>query len=171
MKQPYLPNKKIAIFLDRDGVINEKMPEGDYVKNVEEFKFLPGAIEGMKLLAANGFPLFLITNQRGISKGVMTEKDLEGIHGYMQKEFLRHGIVFKGIYFCPHDHNQCNCRKPLPGMLLQAAKEHDINLLSAVMIGDDKKDMELAHNAGCEGVLVDEKNSLFDIAKRLVDKL
>lgn len=163
-----MKSKIPAIFLDRDGVINEKMPEGDYVKNVQEFKFLPGAVGAMKLLGDLGFPLFIVTNQRGIARGVMSENDLNEIHGFMQAELAQNGIGIKGIYFCPHDYGMCDCRKPLPGMLLRAATEHDIDLAASVVVGDDIKDMELAKNAGCKGILVDEKRNLFDVARELI---
>ena len=164
-----MKSKISAVFLDRDGVINEKMPEGDYVKNVAEFRFLPGAIAGMKLMVREGFSLYLITNQRGIARGLMTEEDLESIHMHMQKKLAEHKINFKGIYFCPHDYGECECRKPKPGMIRQAVQDHGIDIKSAIVIGDDLKDMELAKNAGCRGILIDEKTNLHSVAKKIIE--
>ena len=154
-----------AIFLDRDGVINKKMPAGDYVKRWGEFEFLPGAIEAIRTLAQKNFEIFIVTNQRGIARGLMTHEDLCGIHAQMLRTFHEKGISIRQIYYCPHDENECKCRKPAPGMLLKAANDHNLNLRGAILIGDSISDMQAAQRAGCTGILVNEKYSLLSAVR------
>ena len=144
-----------AIFLDRDGVINKKAPEGDYVKNWDEFQFLPGVKEAIRKLNEKGFLVIVVSNQRGIAKGVMTEDDLKEIHNRMKEELRKEGAVIDGIYYCPHDiEDHCGCRKPEPGMLLKAAREHDIDLGRSWMIGDSESDIKAGRRAGCKTILI-----------------
>ena len=148
------PNRKV-LFLDRDGIINVRPPKGDYVKKMEEFKFLPGAVEALQRLSKAGYEFYVISNQAGIARGFMTENDLAAIHQKMQKELARHGIAFSGIYYCPHGWDSlCECRKPKSGMLYQAAREHDIDLSRALFIGDDERDKEAGDAAGVKTILV-----------------
>ena len=157
-----------VIFLDRDGTINKKIENG-YVTRPYEFEFLPGAIESLKLLAANGFEIIIITNQRGIARGIFTEDDLLDVHTHMQRELGEHGIPIKAVYYCPHDEGDgCSCRKPKPGMLLRAAGERAINLPDAVMIGDHESDVLAAEAAGCRGILIDGEFNLLAAVKKLV---
>lgn len=144
-----------AIFIDRDGVINKKMPDGDYVKSWEEFEFIPGTIEALRRLAEAGYALFVVTNQRGIARGLMTHAHLERIHANMRTELARHGVYLAGIYYCPHDYDDnCDCRKPKPGLLLRAAKENNLNLSDAILIGDSEKDIQAGSAAGCKTILL-----------------
>lgn len=152
---------KKAVFIDRDGVINRKMPEGDYVKSWEEFEFLPGIIEALRRLAEAGYAIFVVTNQRGISRGLMTEANLRDIHSRMEEELQRHGIILAGIYYCPHGYeDDCDCRKPKPGLLLRAAAEHGVDLSASVFIGDSEKDIEAGVAAGCRTILIDHEGGL-----------
>ena len=108
------------IFLDRDGVINKKMPDGDYVKNWAEFEFIPQAIEALKFLSDNGYKIFVITNQRGVARGLMTKQNMEEIHSNMEAELRKRGINIEGIYYCAHNiEDNCECRKPKPGLILR----------------------------------------------------
>jgi len=140
---------RCAIFLDRDGVINEKMPDGQYVTRWEEFHFLPGVAEAIRAFNDMGFLVVVVTNQRGIAKGLYTEEDLEGIHRKMCEEIEQAGGRIDAIYYCPHDiHENCNCRKPRPGMILKAAEELGIDLTSSYLIGDSITDIQCGKEAG-----------------------
>jgi histidinol-phosphate phosphatase family protein len=143
------------VFLDRDGVINENL-DGDYVKNWDEFVFLPGAIEAIKRLTDAGYDLIIVSNQSGINRGIVSADAVEDIHGRMLKEITSAGGKIRAIYYCPHrpDEN-CDCRKPKPGMLLKAAAEHDIDLHNSYVIGDAIRDIEAGAKAGCKTILVE----------------
>ncbi len=144
-----------AVFLDRDGVINRKAPEGQYVTRWEDFHFLPGAAEGIRLLNRAGYRVIVVTNQRCIAKGLMTVRDLEKMHQQMYATLARSGAAIDALYFCPHEYEDaCNCRKPAPGMLLEAARSHAIDLSSSWMIGDSDHDVEAGKRAGCKTVRV-----------------
>jgi D-glycero-D-manno-heptose 1,7-bisphosphate phosphatase len=144
-----------AAFLDRDGVINQKLLEGQYVTCWEEMKFLPGVIEAIASLNEAGFHVVVISNQRCIAKGLVTTEDLDLIHERMRRRFASDGALINGIYYCPHDeHPPCGCRKPAPGLLLKAAIEHEIDLTSSWMIGDSDVDMGAGKSAGCKTVRI-----------------
>lgn len=166
--QKYLQPKKV-VFLDRDGVINKKALENDYVKNWSEFEFLPGAIEALKLLTQNGYDIHIVTNQRGIARGMMSEHDLKVIHERLREELEKHDAKISQIYYCPHgSDNGCECRKPKPGLLFQAAREHNLNLTKAVFIGDDERDLQAGDAAGCKTVLVEPGKDLLQIVTSLL---
>jgi D-glycero-D-manno-heptose 1,7-bisphosphate phosphatase len=148
-----------AVFLDRDGTINE---EKEYLWRVEAFRFIPGAVDAIKLLKKSGYLVVVVTNQSGIGRGYYGEADLMLLHEHMERELQRHGTTVDACYFCPH-HPQhgvghyavdCSCRKPLPGMLLQAAVELEIDLAASWMIGDKKADIDAGQAAGCRTILV-----------------
>ena len=139
--------KRIA-FLDRDGVINHD--SSDYIKSWSEFHFLPGSIEAVKRLTLNGFLVFLITNQSAVSRGMISQKGLEYIHSRMMEEIEKGGGHIKDIFYCPHlPEDNCTCRKPEPGLIYMAQKAYNLDISSAVMVGDSSKDIECAVNAGC----------------------
>ena len=164
----FLQPKKV-IFLDRDGVINKKTPKAEYVKSWDEFEFLPGSIDAMKLLSQHGYKIFIITNQAGIARGAMTEKDLKAIHSNLERELEKENVKTEGIYYCPHGWNDgCECRKPKPGMLLRAAREHDLDLSKALFIGDDERDLQAGNAAGCRTLLVDSELSLLKVVKEKI---
>jgi D-sedoheptulose 7-phosphate isomerase len=143
------PGWPSAVFLDRDGTINRKPPEGEYVTAWGAFEFLPGAKDGLRLLGELSVPLIVVTNQRGIALGRMTGADVDGIHRQMLSELEASGVRLSGVYVCPHDDGECDCRKPAPGMMLAAQQEVDgIDLTQSVMIGDSGTDMEAAARAG-----------------------
>lgn len=165
----YLKYKKV-IFLDRDGVINKKAPQADYVKNWKEFEFLPGAKEAISLLTKKGYDIYIISNQAGISRKMMTEDDLKVIHENMIKEIEEQGGKIKKIYYCPHGwDSKCECRKPKPGMLFQAAREHHINLKKTIFIGDDRRDVETGNAADVKTILIDENNNLLNVVKFIIN--
>ncbi len=141
---------KKAVFLDRDGVINHKASEGEYVTRWEDFHFLPGVADGIALLNRAGWSVIVISNQRCVAKGLLSIEELETIHRRMSEELFAAGAKLDGIYYCPHEKEfACDCRKPAPGMLLTAAKEHQIDLRSSWMIGDSETDVEAGKRAGC----------------------
>jgi len=168
LTEKYLQPKKVVL-LDRDGVINRKPPEHDYVKSWSEFEFLPGAIEALKLLTQNGYDIYVITNQRGIARGMMDEHDLKVINEKLKEELEKHNARINRIYYCPHGlDDRCDCRKPKPGMLFQAARENDFDLTKAIFIGDDERDLQAGDAAGCETVLVKPRENLLDIVNSLL---
>jgi D-glycero-D-manno-heptose 1,7-bisphosphate phosphatase len=142
---------KRAVFLDRDGVINRKASEGEYVTRWEEFHFLPEVAEGIAILNKAGWSVIVISNQRCVAKGLLTIEGLESIHRRMREELVAAGARLDGIYYCPHELSPpCSCRKPAPGMLLTAAQEHQIDLERSWMIGDSETDVEAGKRAGCK---------------------
>ncbi len=141
---------KRAAFLDRDGVINRKPKEGQYVTRWEEMQFLPGVAEGIALLIEAGFYVIVVSNQRCVAKGLLTVRELDLIHERMCEELAAAGAVITEVYYCPHETQPpCSCRKPAPGMLLSAARAHEIDLTASWMIGDSDIDVEAGKNAGC----------------------
>ena len=150
-----------AAFLDRDGVINQKAAtEDDYITRWEEFQFLPGVAQAITLLHGAGFRVIVVSNQRCIAKGLLTFAELDSIHGSMCSELIRLGAAIDGIYCCPHDEQPpCGCRKPMAGMLLAAATDHEIDLSSSWMIGDSENDVEAGKRAGCRTARIAQPNA------------
>lgn len=148
-----------AVFLDRDGTINV---DKDYLHRLEDFEFIPRAIEAIQRLKEAGFLLVVVTNQSGIARGYFTKDDVDRLHAHMQKELARHGTSIDAFYLCPHHPDygtgeggsDCDCRKGKPGMLLQAAKDWNIDLSASIMIGDKRADLEAGRAAGCYTILV-----------------
>ncbi len=142
-----------AAFLDRDGVINK---DEAYVSRWEGFEFAPGAIEGMRLLQAAGYVLVVVTNQSGLARGFYAEAQYQALTQQMFAALKQAGVELAGVYHCPHHPNgvvpelsiSCNCRKPAPGMLLQAAEELGLSLPDSLLIGDKPSDIEAARAAG-----------------------
>lgn len=166
LTEEFLRPRKV-IFLDRDGVINKKAGKAEYIKKWEEFEFLPGAVEGLKLLSENNYDIYIVSNQPGVARGVMNEKDLVEIHKNMKAELAKNGAEIKGIYCCLHGwHDDCECRKPKAGLLFQAAKENNLDLSKVVFIGDDIRDILAGEEAGCKTALVEDR-SFLEIVKEL----
>src|SRR5437764_1095338 len=115
---------KKSLFIDRDGVINKSVKLPDYLSRIEQFEFLPGTFEVFEKLRDAGYEFYVITNQAGIARGQVTLEETEQIHAYMIGELEKRGIYLRGIYMCPHrDEDNCDCRKPKPGLLLRAMQE------------------------------------------------
>lgn len=139
---------KTVVFLDRDGVINRD--SHNYIKTWSEFEFLPGSLEALRLLNLNGFNTILITNQSIINRKMAAPATLMQIHRMMQDAVTAHGGHIKDIFYCPHTpQDDCDCRKPRPGLIFQAQLKYDIDLTATYMVGDNAKDIECARNAGC----------------------
>lgn len=142
-----------AIFLDRDGVICEN--RADHVKNWLEFKFLPGAKESLAALSHLGLPIVVVTNQAAIGRGLLTNKTLEDIHQRMVAEIAVYGGRIDRIFYCPHrPEDKCDCRKPKPGLLIQAAEALDLDLKNSYLIGDTATDIQAGLEVGCHNILV-----------------
>jgi D-glycero-D-manno-heptose 1,7-bisphosphate phosphatase len=144
-----------AAFLDRDGIINRKAREGEYVTRWEDMEILPGVAEAIALLNQAGFLVIVVSNQRCVAKGLITTAELDALHRRMCQALARAGATIDAIYYCPHEkHPPCRCRKPEPGMLLDAARDHDIDLAASWMIGDSDADVEAGRRAGCMTAVV-----------------
>ena len=155
-----------AVFLDRDGVINE---DYGYVFKIEDFKFKDGIFELLKLLQNKGYKLFVVTNQSGIARGFYTIEDFKKLSDYMINELKKRGIEIMDIKYCAHHPDftgECECRKPKPGMILDLAKQYNIDLSSSILIGDKESDIKAAINAGIKKTFKVEK-SLFNIIKKI----
>lgn len=144
-----------AIFLDRDGLINRCAAEHSYIKKWEDFHFLPGVAESITCLNHAGYLVLVVTNQRGIARGLMTQEDVNKIHEKMCSMLELQGAHIDGIYVCPHDIGQCNCRKPNIGLFLQAEKDYKIDKSSSWMIGDSDTDVEAGRNYGIKAIKTD----------------
>lgn len=166
--EKYFSERKI-IFLDRDGTINVRPKKAQYVKNWGDLKFLPGAVDAIKLLSQNNFEIYIITNQAGVARGEMSNEDLEIIHSKMIQELRNHGGRINGIYSCLHNWDEdCDCRKPKAGLFFRAALEQKINLCKAFFIGDDERDLLAGNEAGVATYLVDQNNNLLNIVKEKI---
>ncbi len=145
-----------AVFIDRDGTINV---DTDFVHKKDEWEWIEGAKEAIKKLNDAGFVVVVVTNQSGIARGRYTEDDVQTLHSFVDAELAKISAHVDGYYLCPHhpehgNNRECDCRKPATGMLLKAAKEHNIDLARSFLIGDKKSDIEAAVNAGVTPVLV-----------------
>jgi histidinol-phosphate phosphatase family protein len=158
------PSTRTA-FLDRDGTINVKAAEGDYVTSWDRFRFLPGAEEAVTLLRGAGWRVIVVSNQRGVALGRMTAADVEEIHTRMQET-----APVDAVYWCPHDRGVCECRKPGTKMFTDAAADFGLDLASAVVIGDAESDMEGGRRIGARTILVGEppRPSLLDAVRGLL---
>ncbi len=143
-----LNEKKPALFLDRDGVINV---EKNYLHKKEDFEFIDGIFDLCHAYQDNGYLIVVVTNQSGIARGYYTEDDFADLTFWMIDTFASKDIKIEKVYHCPHHpdiNGECECRKPHPGMLLQAEKELNVDLKHSLLIGDSERDIQAAHNAG-----------------------
>ena len=151
--------KRRAVFLDRDGTINV---EKDYLYKVEDFEFITGAPEAIKRLKGAGFLVIIVSNQSGVARGYFDERTVLMLHQHIQTLLAGYETAIDAFYFCPHHPEEgigdykvdCDCRKGKPGMLLQAAKDYDIDLCRSFMVGDKLADIEAGQRAGCQPILV-----------------
>lgn len=151
--------KNIAVFLDRDGTINEEV---GYLDSLDKLKIISGAYEAIRLINESGMKAVVISNQAGVARGLFTEDFVQITNEHLQTALRQKGAYIDNFYYCPHHPTegigiylqQCNCRKPAPGMLLQAAQDLNIDLTRSYFVGDTFRDMEAAKKAGVKGVLV-----------------
>jgi len=166
------------VILDRDGVLNYDAPAGSYVSEPAEFRWLPGALEGLALLRGAGLRLSVATNQAGVGRGVMSLEQLAAVHARMQAEAAAHGGALDAVLYCPHAPEQrCSCRKPEPGLIAAAVAASAIPASESIMVGDDQRDLEAAQRAGVAAALVRTgkgrltEEVLQDAAVRVYDNL
>lgn len=158
-----------AVIVDRDGVLNEKAPRAEYVRSWAEWRWIPGALEALALLRDAGYRVIVVSNQAGVARGAMTRQDLDAIHDRMRREVIDVGGRIDDIYVCPHDWDEgCACRKPKPGMLLDAQRDHALDLTRTPFIGDDERDGEAAAAAGAPSILVAGADGLLSAVRDLL---
>jgi D-glycero-D-manno-heptose 1,7-bisphosphate phosphatase len=151
--------KNIAVFLDRDGTVSEEV---GYVNHLSRYKLFPWTIAAIKKLNEAEIKAILVTNQAGVARGYFTEDLIWKVHELLNSELAKEGAHLDAIYYCPHHPStgkapyraNCECRKPRPGLILQAAQEHNIDLANSFMVGDKYTDVELAQNAGVKSIMV-----------------
>lgn len=161
-----------AVFLDRDGTINV---EKNYLYKIEDFEFLPGVIDGLRLLQEKGFLLIIITNQSGIARGYYSVEDYQKLNSWMLETLKEQGITISDVYYCPHlpravlheFKKECNCRKPKLGLFNKAVLDHNIDISCSYSIGDKLRDLSICNIYGCSGFLIgkNESESIIEAVK------
>lgn len=179
VKAKNLQNKQKAVFLDRDGTLNKYV---GFLRHIDEFELIDGVAEAVKKINNSGYLAIVVTNQPVIARGEVTWEELEQIHNKLETLLGLEGAYLDAIYFCPHHPHKgyegevpelkfdCDCRKPKPGMLLQAAKDFNIDLSASYMVGDGDNDVQCGINAGCTSVLVTEEYRLLDFVNGVMCK-
>lgn len=147
--------KRTCVFLDRDGVINKKLPEGQYITRPEQIELLPGVVEAIRTLNQAGCIALVVTNQRAIGLGLLSEMGLAEIHEHLRLELEARGARLDAIYYCPHDKNSCHCRKPEIGMIKRAFQDFpDASANNSILIGDSISDIEAGRRAGIPTIFI-----------------
>jgi histidinol-phosphate phosphatase family protein len=152
-----------TILLDRDGVLNRKAAKAEYISSPDQFVWLPGALDALRLLTEAGYRIILISNQAGIARGKITWEELHAVENKMRREAEAAGGKIEAIYVCPHHWDEnCACRKPKPGMLFQAQRDYHLDLSRTWFLGDDERDIQAGTAAGCKTGLVTPDKGLKD---------
>ncbi len=159
-----------SAFLDRDGVINISPARGDYIRTWEEFHLIPEAVEWIRLFRALDLLVIVVTNQRGVSRGLIDPAELERIHANMQSELAQMGARVDDVFCCPHEENTCDCRKPRPGLVWQAASRWNIDVRRSILLGDSARDRQLAENCGMHFVEVREGRVMGQLRGKVADR-
>jgi len=147
------------VLLDRDGVINHRVVDG-YVTLWSQFVFLPGALDALRLLEQENHAVLIISNQAGVGKGLVAARELEEITRRFVQKVEEYGGRIHGVYYCPHrQEDNCGCRKPKPGLLLQAQKEHQFDFADTFLVGDSETDLLAAKNVGCPTILISDRRT------------
>jgi D-glycero-D-manno-heptose 1,7-bisphosphate phosphatase len=166
------PADLAAVFLDRDGTINRKPAAGDYVKSPAELSLLPGAAAGIALLNRLQRPVIVVTNQRGVALGRMSEGDLEEIHAALKAKLAEEGARIDAIQHCPHAESVCDCRKPATGMFTAAQEQFpEIRFERSLIVGDSWRDMKAGHTLGMTRVLIADGSADAEDADLVVPSL
>ncbi|MDG5788355.1 D-glycero-beta-D-manno-heptose 1,7-bisphosphate 7-phosphatase [Evansella sp. AB-P1] len=163
-----------AVFLDRDGIINEDF---GYVYQYDDFQWIPGAIDAIKLLNSLGYLVIIITNQSGIARGYYLESHVQALHQQINKDLQASQATIDAFYYCPHHpeakvrfyRRNCDCRKPMPGLILQGIEQFEIDKSRSFLIGDKESDVEAAKNAGIQGYQFLDGN-LYSFVLRILEK-
>ena len=142
-----------TVFLDRDGTINAKAPEGSYILRPEDVRLLPGAGEAVRRLNAAGMRVIVVTNQRAVALGLIDDAELKRVHHQLEDLLAAQGAHLDGIYVCPHEVGSCTCRKPAGGLLMQARADFPgIDFARSVLVGDSESDVLAARACGVEAI-------------------
>lgn len=150
-----MPPSLRHVILDRDGVLNVERTDGGYIENRSQWRWIPGALEGLRMLCTAGVHISVATNQAGVGRGLIARDELHAIHECMITEAARSGGVISRVFVCPHSPDDgCDCRKPAPWLLLRAMEAARISANATVAVGDDLRDLEAARAAGVAPVLV-----------------
>ncbi|HZW91427.1 MAG TPA: HAD family hydrolase [Candidatus Eremiobacteraceae bacterium] len=143
------------VFLDRDGVINRKLPEGQFVRSWREFELLEGVESAIAALNRSGRSVIIISNQRGIALGLSTRAEVETLHRKLQEHLATHNAHIDAFYYCPHDKNECDCRKPKTGLFEQAFKDFpEASAPNSIVVGDSISDIQAARNLGLSAIFI-----------------
>lgn len=161
-----------AVFFDRDGVLNV---DKDYLYRIEDFEWQADAMQAIKFLKERGYFVAVVTNQSGVARGYYTEQDVHCLHSYMQEELGKINTQIDAFYHCPHLAGgsvpayavECECRKPAPGMIVQACAEHDIDPQQSFLVGDKKRDIQAGEAAGVASYLY-TGGSLLEFVQKIV---
>lgn len=157
-----------AVFFDRDGVLNKERK--DYVKSVDELEIFENIGEIIKKLKNNGFKIVVITNQSAINRNLTSKENILEIHNSIQKNLKKSNTSIDKFYFCPHTPNEnCDCRKPKSGLLINAASDMDIDLKSSWMIGDNDSDIVAGENVGCKSIKIKNNYELENVVKMILN--
>jgi D-glycero-D-manno-heptose 1,7-bisphosphate phosphatase len=162
-----MSQKNKAVFLDRDGVLNEEI--GDYVCRFEDFNILDN-YDALKTLQDKGYLLLVATNQGGLAKGWYGEGELAKMHNHLKSQYEKHGVQITDIFYCPHHPDftgDCDCRKPKPGLLLQGIEKYNIDPSKSYFIGDRERDVEAGTAAGVKGILIDSNQPISEILDQI----
>lgn len=155
-RQTLQPRK--VILIDRDGLINERPPQACYIESVQDVRFIETNVAALSALGAAGFTFIMITNQAGIGRGVVPAEAVKSVNDYIVAHLAEVGVDVIDIYLCPHQWDAgCSCRKPKPGMLTQAARDHNLYLPATVFVGDDERDVEAGNAAGAQTLFISEQ--------------
>lgn len=146
--------KRRCVFLDRDGVINVAPPPGEYLRRWEDFQLQPNVVDWLRLFNVLDYLVIVATNQRGIARGILRAEEVEEIHRRMCEHLAGRGARIDDIFCCPHEEGTCECRKPRPGLILQACLKWEIDLANSLLIGDSPADEELARRCNMHFVRV-----------------
>jgi histidinol-phosphate phosphatase family protein len=161
--------RRPAVILDRDGVLNERPPRAEYVLRADDVRWLPGALESLRLFADSGWRVIVVSNQAGVARGVMTAEAVDSVNEHMRREAEASGGRIDAFYYCPHGWDEgCACRKPRPGLLFQAQRDFQLDLTRTTFLGDDERDREAAVAAGCRPVLLSDDLTLLDATHELL---
>jgi D-glycero-D-manno-heptose 1,7-bisphosphate phosphatase len=163
--------RRPTVILDRDGVLNVKMPKAEYVRTWDDWRWVEGSREAVAAFTRAGYRIVIVTNQAGIARGAMTEDDLNEIHRHMIADIDAAGGHVDAIYHCPHGWDDgCECRKPRPGMLFKAQREFDLDLGRVYFIGDDERDGQAAEAAGCRFQMVTDDAPLNTVVNLVLNE-
>ena len=160
-----------TVILDRDGVLNRKPARAQYVRSWNDWEWCPGSLEALRLLRIAGYRTIIASNQPGIGRGLMSFAEVEAVHERMKREVAWAGGRIDGIYYCPHGWEEdCDCRKPKPGLLYQAQRDFHLDLTRTPFIGDDERDATAAAASDCPFYRVTDTRSLLDITRKLLER-